>query len=192
MNRFLRKLSLVASVVLLASMFVACNKDDPNDEPIVTTQVSKIHGEEVEGNFGEQTENENIGITLKNVYRLDIPEYDGNIYIAFNLEIQNNSDSEQSFDAIRDFCLKLNGDDTLLYDELIQPNALLYIKENTNFNRISGTVAPGTLLDGVVTAMVPKDFASATLVCYTNYTTTTGSIDFTITPDQLEDCPVNN
>lgn len=188
MSRFLKKVSLITALVLLSTVFVGCS-DKKKDNSAEVTSVSKIQGSELNGSMGQETINEDIGITLKNVYKLDMPVYDGNIFIAFNLQIDNKSDENQDFDAIRDFCLKFDGDDTLHYDELIQPNALLYIKQNTNFNRISGEVAPGTMLEGVVTAMVPENFSEVTLVCYVNYTTTTGAIDFTITPDQLEPCP---
>lgn len=187
MNKFLKGVSLITSIVLLSSIFVGCSsKTNGNSE---TTSISKVKGSEIVGNLGQETVNESIGITLKNVYKLDMPEQDGNIFIAFNLKIENKSDENQDFDAIRDFCIRFDDDDELHYDELIQPNALLYIKQNTNLNRISGEVAPNTMLEGVVTAMVPKNFSEATLVCYVNYANTTGSIDFTITPDVLEPCP---
>jgi hypothetical protein len=191
MSKILKKVALVIAVTLLSTTFVGCSNSSKNTTETEST-VSKIAGTEMAGSFGQETINENIGITLKNVYKLDMPEQDGNIFIAFNLQIVNKSDENQEFDAIRDFCIMFNGDSELHYDELIQPNALVYIKQNTNFNRISGEVAPNTMLEGVVTAMVPKDFKEATLVCYVNYTTTTGSIDFTVTPDMLEDCPTNS
>lgn len=190
MNKFLKKVSLITSIVLLSTIFVGCNGSNKKNNNSQVTTVTKVAGSEIAGSIGEETVNENIGITLKNVYQLDMPEQDGNIFIAFNLKIENKSTENQDFDAIRDFCIRFNGEDELHYDELIQPNALLYIKQNTNFNRISGEVAPNTMLEGVVTAMVPKDFSDATLVCYVNYASTTGAIDFTITPDMLEPCPI--
>lgn len=189
MNKFLKRVSLITSIVLLSMAMVGCNGSDTDSDNSQENEVTKVSGSEIFGNMGEETINEDIGITLKNAYKLDMPEQDGNIFIAFNLQIENKSTENQEFDAIRDFCIRFNGEDELHYDELIQPNALLYIKQNTNLNRISGEVAPNTMLEGVVTAMVPKDFTEATLVCYVNYNDTTGAIDFKVTPDMLEPCP---
>ncbi len=199
MNKFIKCVALTTSILLLGSMFMGCeseysNKDSDSAEstPAVVTTVSKNQGEEVSGNMGEEISNENIAINLKNVYKLNVknPE-EGYTYIAFYVEVVNNSQEDHYFNSISSFNISV--DNEKINEDLLTPSsAMLYIKQHTNFYQIKGDVAPGTMLDGLVTAKVPSNFSSATLYFYPNITTSTGVTEITITPDVLEDCPTTD
>ncbi|MBS6444959.1 MAG: hypothetical protein KH373_04045 [Ruminococcus sp.] len=198
MNRFnLKKISLVTSLILVASVFVGCNssiKDDNSGKGEITvsstTTIVKKEGESIKANLGEETVNEDIGITVKNIYKMDL-EDDEYINLAIYVQITNKSKETNEYSAIDNFGVREQGATTDNVDMLGLSNSYLYIKRNTNFNRLSGAVAPNTMLDGLVTIRVPKDFQEATFVFYPNVITSTGEITLTFTPDDLEDLPLS-
>ncbi len=198
MNRFnLKKISLVTSLILVASVFVGCNssiKDDNSGKGEITvsstTTIVKKEGESIKANLGEETVNEDIGITVKNIYKMDL-EDDEYINLAIYVQITNKSKETNEYSAIDNFGVREQGATTDNVDMLGLSNSYLYIKRNTNFNRLNGAVAPNTMLDGLVTIRVPKDFQEATFVFYPNVITSTGEITLTFTPDDLEDLPLS-
>ena len=200
MNRLsIKRVSLVTSLILIGSIFAGCQAEydnkgnDVTTTPApVTTTIPKIEGEAMNGEIGTQTVNEDIAITIKNVYKLDIGGDDSEYtYIAFYVEIVNNSDDNKEYSMLSSFGIR-EQDATEDNNNLLCPsNTLLYVKRNTDFNTLNGIVAPGTMLNGVITIKIPKDFTEATFVFYPNISTTTGSILFKFTPSDLEDCPIN-
>lgn len=198
MNRFnLKKISLVTSLILVASVFVGCNssiKDDNSGKGEITvsstTTIVKKEGESIKANLGEETVNEDIGITVKNIYKMDL-EDDEYTNLAVYVQITNKSKETNDYSAIVNFGVREQGATTDNVDLLGLSNSYLYIKRNTNFNRLNGAVAPNTMLDGLVTIRVPKDFQEATFVFYPNVSTSTGEITLTFTPDDLEDLPLS-
>lgn len=201
MNRFtIKRLALATSLMLIGSVFVGCSSDNNqnsnsgntnNDSAVVQTEKPKTQGQSVEGTLGEQIVNEDIAITLKKVYSIDIQDGE-NVYIAFELEIINNSDIEHQFSNIIDFGARIDGSSEDIFDAISPANTIVYIENNTSFNNLRGVVAPGTMLDGLVTMTLPKDYQEATLVFYPNVSTSTGEITFTIANEDFETLPVNS
>ncbi|MCD7800230.1 MAG: hypothetical protein LUG94_03345, partial [Ruminococcus sp.] len=203
MNRFnIKKVSLITSLILVSSIFVGCNSEydesDGGDTTTTaavvatTTTIAKVEGDSVSNELGTQTVNEGIGITVKNIYKMDLESDDGYINLAFYVEIVNQSEESNEYSAAANFGVREQGSTEDNEDLMGLSNSYLYIKRNTDFNRLSGVIAPNTMLDGIVTVRVPSDFQEATFVFYPNITTSTGEITLTFTPDDLEDLPINS
>jgi len=200
MNRFtIKKMSLVTSLILVGSIFIGCSSeyDDKQNDVTTTpapiaTEAPKTQGEEVIGEIGTQAVNEDVAITLKNAYKLNIADNSDYTYVALYVEIVNNSDITHEYSIVSSFGIREEGATEDNGDLLTPSNTLLYVKKETDFNNLNGSVAPGTMLDGVVTVAVPNDFKEATFVFYPNFSTSTGSILFTFTPSNLEDCPTKS
>jgi hypothetical protein len=188
----IKRVALTVSLVLVGTILTACNSTDTSsstsETSAVAPQLTLAEGQSIAGTIGEQVVNENIGITLKNVYQMDINSSD-KIYVALYVEVVNQSDEERTFADITHFGIRLNGSSEDTLDALSPANTQLYIQQNTDFNVLNGTVAPNTMLDGLVTAIIPKDFQDCTLVFYPNAATTTGEITFKFTSADLEDLP---
>jgi hypothetical protein len=177
--------------MLVGSIFSGCSSEIKNSDgqtQNVAPEIVKTDGESIEGSIGEQVVNEDIGITLNNIYKMDI-EDDEYTYIALYVEIVNQSNEERTFADYTHFGVRLNGSSEDTLDALSPANTLLYVQNNTDFNILNGTVAPNTMLDGLVTVVVPNDFQDCTLVFYPNAATTTGEITFKFTSADLEDLP---
>ncbi|MCC8068554.1 MAG: hypothetical protein LIO71_02185 [Ruminococcus sp.] len=203
MNRFnIKKVSLITSLILVSSIFVGCNSEydesDGGDTTTTaavvatTTTIAKVEGDSVSNELGTQTVNEGIGITVKNIYKMDLESDDGYINLAFYVEIVNQSEESNEYSAAANFGVREQGSTEDNEDLMGLSNSYLYIKRNTDFNRLSGVIAPNTMLDGIVMVRVPSDFQEATFVFYPNITTSTGEITLTFTPDDLEDLPINS
>lgn len=152
----------MVSLILVASVFGGCNssiKDDDSQGDTVksTTTIIKKEGESIKANLGEETVNEDIGITIKNVYKMDLEDNEY-INLAMYVQITNKSKETNEYSAIDNFGVREQGSTTDNVDLLGLSNSYLYIKKNTSFNRLNGAVAPNTMLDGLVTIRVPKDF----------------------------------
>jgi hypothetical protein len=187
----IRRVSLVMSLILISSMFSACtstDSDSSSDNSYVSPELVKSEGDSMSGSIGEQVVNEDIGITLKNVYKMDITD-DDYTYVALYVEIVNQSSEERTFSNYTHFGVRVNGASEDDLDALSPANTTVYIQNNTDFNVLNGTVASNTMLDGLVTVMLPKDFEDCTLVFYPNAATTTGEITFKFTQSDLEDLP---
>jgi outer membrane protein assembly factor BamB len=187
----IKRASLVMALMLVGSVFCGCSSTDSSttdETKSVAPELVKTDGESVSGTIGEQIVNEDIGITLKNVYKIDIDD-DENTYVALYVEIVNQSSEERTFSDLTHFGIRLDGSSEDTLDALSPANTTLYIQNNTDFNMLNGTVAANTMLDGVVTAVIPKDFQDCTLVFYPNAATSTGEITFKFTADDFEDLP---
>jgi hypothetical protein len=78
----------------MGSIFVGCSNssssedtadNNTNDNVAVSkTEVVKTEGQSIAGTIGEQIVNEDVGITLKNIYSIDIDDEEY-AYIAFEL-----------------------------------------------------------------------------------------------------------
>lgn len=201
MNRFtVKSLALVTSLTLMGSILVGCDSksDDSSTDSssipastVQQTEVAKTEGQSIAGTIGEQIVNEDIGITLKNVYSIDL-ESDDSVYVAFELEIVNNSTVEHQFSNIIDFGARVDGGTEDIPDVISPANTIVYIERNTSFNNLRGVVSPGTMLDGLVTMILPKDYTEATLVFYPNFNTSTGEITFTVSHEDFETLPTNS
>jgi hypothetical protein len=190
----IRTASLITALMLVSSVFVGCtgsSEDISGDNNNVAPQITKTEGTSVSGNLGEQVVNENIGITLKNVYKMDIESSD-KTYVALYVEIVNQSDEERTFADFTHFGIRIDGATEDNIEAISPSNAQLYVQKHTDFNTLNGTVASNTMLDGLVTAVVPNDFQECTLVFYPNAATTTGEITFTFTASDFEDLPTND
>lgn len=203
MNRFnVKKISLVTSLILVSSIFVGCNSDYDDKEGgdvtttpatvVTTTTIPKVEGESLDNALGVETVNEGIGVTIKNIYKMDLDNGDGYINLALYVEIVNQSEENNEYSATTNFGVREQGSTEDNDDLMGLSNSYLYIKRNTDFNRLSGVVAPNTMLDGIVTIRVPSDFQEATFVFYPNITTSTAEVTLTFTPDDLEDLPINS
>lgn len=201
MNRFYtKKIALFTSLLLMGSILVACdsnngsnnsNNDSSNsNSPAVTTKALKP-GEVVQGELNSEVSNEDIAITLKNTYKIDL-QNDSYDYVGVYVEITNNSDVEHEFSNLVSFGVREKGSDTDNLNLSYPPNAVGYVKKNTDFNILRGTVAPNTMLDGIIVIAIPKGQTEVTLVFYPNITETTGETLFTITTDNLEELPLKS
>lgn len=200
MNRFtIKSVALATSLMLMGSILVGCSSSsssNSSDEVASTNVVAhptvpKTEGQSIAGTIGEQIVNEDVGITLKNIYSIDIDDGD-NVYIAFELEIVNNSDVEHEFSNIIDFGARVDGGTEDIPDVISPANTIVYIERYTDFNNLRGVVAPGTMLDGLVTMILPADYQEATLVFYPNVNTSTGEITFTVSHEDFETLPTNS
>lgn len=195
MNRFcIKKIALITSLLLMGSMLVACdttNSKDGSNDSAVTTAQSLRPGQVVQGELNTEVSNEDIAITLKNTYKIDL-ENDSYDYVGVYVEIVNNSDVEHEFSNLASFGVREQGSTIDNLNLSYPPNAVGYVKKNTDFNILRGTVAPNTMLDGMIVIAIPKGQTEVTLAFYPNVTETTGETVFTITIDNLEELPLKN
>lgn len=202
MNRFLTKnAALATSLVLMGATFVGCSSGSSSDgqtdngevttAAVVTTAETLVSGEIVEGDLEAENTNEDISISIENVYRIDL-DNDTYDYIGVYVDIVNNSDVDREFSNLTSFGVRASGSDEDVPNMCYPPNAVGYVQNTTDFNILRGTVAPGTMLDGLIVIGAPKGASEVTLVFYPNVRETTGEITFTIPNTDLEALPATN
>lgn len=135
-----------------------------NDEPTkVPTEsnapVASIETTEAPANFtvGDTVTKKDVYVTLSDVREFD-GEYlhpaDGNVFVAFELEIENKSDSPLAISSL--MCFEAYFDD-------YAANFSLGGQTESGKNQIDGEIAPGKKMKGAICYEVPADWATAEL-----------------------------
>lgn len=146
-------------VILLAALGSAVGDDGPVKVPNESNSVAQTT-QPAEGpvfTIGDTAAMDDIHVTL-----VDIHEYngefmhpeDGNVYVAFELLIENKSDEEIVVSSL--MCFEAYFDD-------FAANYSLSAQTESNLNPLDGEIAPGKKMTGAICYEVPEDWAAAEL-----------------------------